>query len=63
VHEIRRRLIKADEIMRAPADEMLVLARDFANPIRCVTAPFFRYPEISALMNDNRFAQTGGLNG
>lgn len=29
-HEIKRRLIKADEIMRAPSDEMFVLARDFA---------------------------------
>jgi type IV secretory pathway TraG/TraD family ATPase VirD4 len=27
-HEIKRRLIKSDEIMRAPSDEMFVLARD-----------------------------------
>jgi type IV secretion system protein VirD4 len=55
-HEIKRRLIKADEIMRAPADEMWVLARDFPHPIRCATAPYFRYPELAALMAGNRFA-------
>lgn len=58
VHEIRRRLIKAEEIMRAPADELFILARDFPNPIRAVTAPFFRYPELSRLIAANRFAKT-----
>jgi type IV secretion system protein VirD4 len=58
VHEIKRRLIKADEIMRAPADEMFVLARDFPWPIRCNTAPYFRYPEIARLMQANRFVST-----
>jgi type IV secretion system protein VirD4 len=57
VHEIRRRLIKADEIMRAPADEMFVLARDFPNPIRCVSAPYFRYPGIARRMSGNRFVR------
>lgn len=56
VHEIKRRLIKADEIMRAPADEMFVLARNFAKPIRCFSAPYFRIPEIADRMNRNRFA-------
>jgi type IV secretion system protein VirD4 len=55
IHEIKRRLIKADEIMRAPADEMFVLARDFPYPIRCVSAPYFRYPEIARRMQSNRF--------
>jgi type IV secretion system protein VirD4 len=55
-HEIKRRLIKADEIMRAPSDEMFVLARDFPQPIRCVTAPYFRYPDIAGRMAGNRFA-------
>ncbi len=58
IHEISRRLVKVDEIMRAPADEMFVLARNFANPIRCVTAPFFRYPDLAGLMAANRFAKT-----
>ncbi len=48
VHEIKRRLIKGDEIMRAPADEMFVLARDFPHPIRCWSAPYFRYPDIAS---------------
>jgi type IV secretion system protein VirD4 len=56
VHEIKRRLIKADEIMRAPADEMYVLARDFPYPIRCVAAPYFRDPEIAGRMSANRFS-------
>jgi type IV secretion system protein VirD4 len=55
VHEIRRRLIKADEIMRAPADEMFVLVRDFGHPIRCFSAPYFRYPDIARAMSDSRF--------
>jgi type IV secretion system protein VirD4 len=54
-HEIKRRLIKADEIMRAPADQMFVLARDFAYPIRCWTAPYHRYPDIAGRMQANRF--------
>lgn len=57
-HEIKRRLIKADEIMRAPADTMFVLARDFPNPIKCCSAPYFRYPEIAQHMADNRFVKT-----
>jgi type IV secretion system protein VirD4 len=55
-HEIKRRLIKADEIMRAPADEMWLLARDFPYPIRCATAPYFRYPDLARTMAGNRFA-------
>jgi len=54
-HEIKRRLIKPDEIMRAPADEMIVLTRDFPRPIRAGSAPYFRYPEIAGRMNTNRF--------
>jgi type IV secretion system protein VirD4 len=56
-HEIKRRLIKADEIMRAPADEMFVLARDFPHPIRCCAAPYFRYPAIACRMSVNRFSR------
>lgn len=55
IHEIRRRLIKADEIMRAPADEIYVLVRDFPHPIRACTAPYFRYPMLAARMAENRF--------
>ena len=55
-HEIKRRLVKADEILRAPADVMFVLARDFPRPIRCHTAPYWRYPAVASLMKSNRFA-------
>jgi type IV secretion system protein VirD4 len=58
VHEIKRRLVKADEIMRARADEMFVLARDFPHPIRCNTAPYYRYPQIAGRMQANRFVPT-----
>jgi type IV secretion system protein VirD4 len=58
VHEIKRRLIKGDEILRAPADEMFVLARDFPHPIRCVSAPYFRYPDIARVMGASRFNTT-----
>jgi type IV secretion system protein VirD4 len=58
VHEIKRRLIKGDEIMRAPADEMFVLVRDFPQPIRCVSAPYFRYPDIARVMGASRFNPT-----
>ena len=58
VHEIKRRLIKGDEIMRAPADETFVLARDFPHPIRCVSAPYFRYPDIARVMGASRFNTT-----
>jgi type IV secretory pathway TraG/TraD family ATPase VirD4 len=57
VHEVKRRLVKADEILRAPADRMFVLARDFARPIDCVTAPYWRYPEIAERMRENRFVK------
>ena len=56
-HEIKRRLIKADEIMRAPADEMFVLVRDFPHPIRCFSAPYFRYPDLNQIMQANRFVR------
>jgi type IV secretion system protein VirD4 len=55
VHEIKRRLILPSEIMRSPADEIFVLARDFPHPIRCVSAPYFRYPDIARRMRNNRF--------
>jgi type IV secretion system protein VirD4 len=56
MHEVKRRLIKADEIMRAEPDEMYVLVRGFPQPIRCVTAPYWRYPGLASQMQANRFA-------
>jgi type IV secretion system protein VirD4 len=58
VHEIKRRLIKSDEILRAPADEMFVLARDFPNPIQCYSAPYFQYPAVARQMQRSRFVQS-----
>ena len=56
-HEIKRSLLKADEIMRAPSDQMWVLLRNFPCPIECVTAPYYRYPEIVRQMAPNPFAR------
>jgi type IV secretion system protein VirD4 len=56
-HEIKRALVKADEIMRAPSDRMWVLLRNFPRPIECVTAPYYRYPEIARQMVPNPFAR------
>lgn len=56
-HEIKRDLISRDEILRSPADQMFVLARDFPNPIRCCTAPYYRYPDIADRMNASRFVK------
>lgn len=57
IHEIKRRLIKADEITRADPDELFVLARGFPYPIRCFAAPYFRYPSINAAMGCSRFVR------
>ena len=58
VHEIKRRLIKADEILRAPSDRMWVLARNFPKPIECRTAPYYRYPDIAGRMAPNPFVRS-----
>lgn len=57
MHEIKRRLIKADEITRAPADQLFIFFRDFPYPIQAYAAPYFRYPEIDDYMNSNRFVR------
>jgi type IV secretion system protein VirD4 len=57
VHEIKRRLMKGDEITRSAPDEMFVLARGEPHPIRCYAAPYFKYPDIAEQMNANRFAR------
>jgi type IV secretion system protein VirD4 len=57
MHEIKRRLIKADEITRADPDELFVLFRGFPHPIRCFAAPYFRYPDIAAAMSKSRFVR------
>ena len=49
-------LIKADEILRAPADEMFVLAQGLPSADPMSTAPYWRYPAVASLMKSNRFA-------
>ncbi|MCK8786559.1 type IV secretory system conjugative DNA transfer family protein [Roseomonas sp. NAR14] len=54
-HELKRALIKPDELLQdTRADEAFVLARG-AKPLRCGRAIYFRRPEMAALVGANRF--------
>jgi type IV secretion system protein VirD4 len=53
--EIRRALIKPDEIIQdTRADEAFVLVRG-AKPLRCGRAIYFRRPDMAPLVAPNRF--------
>ena len=53
--EIKRRLIKPDEVLQdTRADEAFVILRG-AKPLRCGRAIFFRRPEWTGLVDANRF--------
>lgn len=55
VHEIKRELIRPDELLGdVRGDELFVLPRG-ARPIRCGRAIYFRRPEMAGLVDDNRF--------
>ena len=55
--EMRRPLIKPEELMQdARADEAFVIMRG-SPPLRCGRAVFFRRPEWDGLVGDNRFHQ------
>jgi type IV secretion system protein VirD4 len=57
VHEIRRPLIKPDELIQdTRADELFVIARG-SRPIRCGRAIYFRRPEIRARVKASRFSR------
>jgi type IV secretion system protein VirD4 len=54
-HEIKRALIRPDELLAdVRADELFVIPRG-ARALRCGRAIFFRRPEIAQLVDDNRF--------
>jgi len=55
-HEIKRSLIKPDEIREARADEMFVLAAGCA-PIRCGVPLYFRREWESSVAGSNRFVR------
>jgi type IV secretion system protein VirD4 len=57
-HEIKRRLISADEIMRSPINRMWIFLRNYPTPIDAFTAPYFQYPEIAELMKENPYRRT-----
>jgi type IV secretion system protein VirD4 len=54
VHEIKRPLIFAAELMRARTDDLFVIPRSAA-PIRCGRAIYFRRPELVGRVDANRF--------
>jgi type IV secretion system protein VirD4 len=57
VHEIRRPLIKPDELIQdTRADELFVIARG-SRPIRCGRAIYFRRPEIRTRVKASRFSR------
>lgn len=59
VHEIRRDLIRPDELLAdVRTDEMFVIPRN-ARPIRCGRAIYFRRPEMVDLVDVNRFHKAG----
>jgi type IV secretion system protein VirD4 len=56
VHEIRRPLIKPDELVQdTRADELFVIARG-RKPLRCGRAIYFRRPEMLAQVKSSRFS-------
>jgi type IV secretion system protein VirD4 len=56
-HEIKRSLIKPDELLHdVREDELFVFARG-VRPLRCGRAIYFRRPEIVSKVAPNRFAQ------
>ncbi|MBV8915071.1 MAG: type IV secretory system conjugative DNA transfer family protein, partial [Acetobacteraceae bacterium] len=55
-HEIRRSLIKPDEIREARADEMFVLAAGCA-PIRCGVPLYFRREWEGSIAGSSRFVR------
>jgi type IV secretion system protein VirD4 len=60
VHEIRRPLIKPDELIQdTRADELFVIARG-CKPLRCGRAIYFRRPEVLAQVQTSRFSSSKG---
>ncbi len=54
-HEIKRALIRPDELLSdVRADELFVIPRG-ARPIRCGRAIYFRRPEMAGQVDENRF--------
>ena len=60
--EVKRALIKPEELMQdTRADEAFVVMRG-SPPLRCGRAIYFRRPEWDGLVGDNRFHRGGGAN-
>ena len=55
-HELKRQLIRAEEIMHDMRDDEQIIFPKSGRPLRCGRAIYFRRPEMAARLGKNRFA-------
>ncbi|OYV88868.1 MAG: type IV secretion system protein VirD4, partial [Acidiphilium sp. 37-60-79] len=55
-HELKRQLIRAEEIMHDMRDDEQIIFPKSGRPLRCGRAIYFRRPEMAARVGENRFA-------
>lgn len=55
-HELKRQLIRAEEIMHDMRDDEQIIFPKSGRPLRCGRAIYFRRPELAARVGENRFA-------
>jgi type IV secretion system protein VirD4 len=56
-HEIKRRLIKVEEILQDMRSDEQIVVRPGSKPLRCGLAAYYRRPEVMAWVGENRFVQ------
>ncbi len=57
-HELKRQLIRAEEIMHDMRDDEQIIIPKSGRPLRCGRAIYFRRPEMVSRVAQNRFANT-----
>ncbi len=55
-HELKRQLIRAEEIMHDKRDDEQIIIPKSGSPLRCGRAIYFRRPEMGSQVAYNRFA-------
>ncbi|MGC9271449.1 type IV secretory system conjugative DNA transfer family protein, partial [Acidiphilium sp.] len=55
-HELKRQLIRAEEIMHDMRDDEQIIIPKSGRPLRCGRAIYFRRPEMVSRVAQNRFA-------
>ncbi|MCF3948253.1 type IV secretory system conjugative DNA transfer family protein [Acidiphilium iwatense] len=56
-HELKRQLIRAEEIMHDMRDDEQIIFPKSGRPLRCGRSIYFRRPEMAARVAENRFAK------